>query len=191
MNRSHLIGVAALFAISNGSQLNAQSLPTATETSPQLTPQRVVGAFSAGYIYIAPQSAPGDWVWHTHGFYGIAQANLKPWLAVIVDITKTYNTGYNAHENADAFLSGPLFTAYGAKKLSISGFADAGSLRDSKAGSITYAPAWATGGVLTYKLSKRVGLLFVPGEYVRAYPANGPQLNNFTSRFGITLPLYR
>ena len=35
------------------------------------------------------------------------------------------------------------------------------------------------------------GLLFVPGEYIRAYPATGVDLNNFSSRFGLTFPLYR
>ena len=56
---------------------------------------------------------------------------------------------------------------------------------------VTYSPAWAAGGGVTYKLNKHLALLFVPGEYVRNYPDSGPQLNNFTARFGIVLPIMK
>jgi hypothetical protein len=43
------------------------------------------------------------------------------------------------------------------------------------------------------KLTKRVGLLFIPGEYLKTWPPTGPNntLSSFTARFGVTLPLYR
>ena len=113
---------------------------------------------------------------------------MKPWLSFIEDNTTSYNTGYNAHENIHSFLAGPQVTLFPKKKLSLSFFADAGKVRDSKAGTVTSVPVWATGPVLTYKLNKHFGLLWVPGEYVRSYQPDGP-LNNFTSRFGIVIPI--
>ena len=127
---------------------------------------------------------------HLHGFYGIPQVNIKPWFGVIGDFTKSYNTSAGAHENTDSLLCGPIFTARSSKRIGIFGFADAGKLRDSKDGMITSTPIFATGGGFTMKLNKHVGLLFVPGEYIRNYAAAG-DLNNFTARFGFTIPLYR
>ena len=194
MRRSLLIAAAALLFVSPVHRAVAQADTRLTSTpasAPAPTPPKEkppIGAVTFGYFYLAPQSAPGTFVWHTQGFYGIGQINIRPWLAVIEDNTTSYNTGANAHENIHSYLAGPLVTAFPKKRLSVSYFADAGKVRDSKAGTITSVPVWATGGVLTYKLNKHLGLLWVPGEYVRTYQANGP-LNNFTSRFGLTIPI--
>lgn len=194
MRRSLLIAAAALLSSSSAPLVlaqadNALSSPSAQTSQPAPPREKPpIGAITFGYFYLAPQSAPGTWVWHTQGFYGIGQINIKPWLSVIEDNTSSYNTGAGTHENIHSFLAGPQVTAFPKKKLSVSYFADAGKVRDSKAGTITSVPVWATGGVLTYKLNKHFGLLWVPGEYVRTYQANGP-LNNFTSRFGFVLPI--
>lgn len=194
MRRSLLIAAATLLFVSPArwalaqadTSLIASSTPAPRPAPPKQKPP--IGSVTFGYFYLAPQSAPGSFVWHTQGFYGIGQINVKPWLAFIEDNTTSYNTGANAHENIHSYLAGPLVTAFPKRKLSVSYFADAGKVRDSRAGTVTSVPVWATGGVLTYKLNKHFGLLWVPGEYVRTYQANGP-LNNFTSRFGLTLPI--
>ena len=92
-----------------------------------------------------------------------------------------------------ARLGGIVFTAKSDAKISPFGFTDAGVVRDSNDGTVNFAPAVAVGGGLGIKLTKRVGLLFIPGEYIKTWPPIGPNntLNNFTARFGITLPLYR
>ncbi len=194
MRRSLLIAAAALLFVTPAPRAIAQAdatlhSPAAPASRPAPPPEKPpLGSVTFGYFYLAPQSAPGSWVWHTQGFYGIGQVNVRPWLAFIEDNTTSYNTGANVHENIHSYLAGPLVTAFPKKKLSVSYFADAGKVRDSKAGRVTSSPAWATGVVLTYKLNKHLGLLWVPGEYVRTYPANGP-LNNFTSRFGLNIPI--
>ncbi len=53
-------------------------------------------------------------------------------------------------------------------------------------------PVWVWLAVVRFAMPRRhVSLLFVPGEYVRNYPDCGPQLKNFSSRFGIVLPISR
>jgi hypothetical protein len=136
-------------------------------------PKAPIGALSFGYIYIASEEAPGTWQYHLHGFFGIPQINVNHWLSFIGDFTSSYNTSVGAHENVQVRLGGIAFTA--------------------KSGAKTFSPAFAVGGGFGIKLTKRVGLLFIPGEYIKTWPPTGPNntLNNFTARFGITLPLYR
>lgn len=62
-------------------------------------------------------------------------------------------------------------------------------VRDSESGTVTNSPAFALGGDATFKINKRMSLLVIPGEYVRAY-APGKNLNT-TGRVGIVLPFYR
>lgn len=150
-----------------------------------------VAAVTFGYIYLASETAPdGPWNFHLHGFYGIPQYNILPWLALFSDFTQSYNTSRGAHENVQSRLGGFLFTAKSKAILSPFAFADAGVVRDSKSGSIATSPAFAVGGGVTLKLNKHVSFLFIPGEYVRTYAQSG-NLNNFTGRFGIVLPLYK
>ena len=199
MQRSRLIvGFVCFLFLGPGfghAQESAALASPVPEASPQTPPpakeKGPVGVISGGYIYIASEVGPGmPWQFHLHGFYGIPQVNIKPWFGVIGDFTKSYNTSAGAHENTDSFLCGPIFTARSSKKIGIFGFADAGKLRDSKNGTVTSTPIFATGGGFTMKLNKHIGLLFVPGEYIRNYAAAG-DLNNFTARFGFTIPLNR
>ena len=92
-----------------------------------------------------------------------------------------------------ARLGGLVFTAKSSAKISPFGFADGGVVRNSNDGTVNFAPALAVGGGFAIRLTKHVGLLFIPGEYIKTWPPTGPNntLNNFTARFGITLPLYR
>ena len=203
MKRSLLIVALALLCLRVAPRAQAQDAVltdarpstdggTPSPNAAPAKPPAPVGVLSVGYIYIASEVMPAmPWQFHLHGFYGIPQVNIKPWFGIIGDFTKSYNTSAGAHENTDSFLCGPIFTALSSKKLSVFGFADAGKLRDSKDGMITSSPIFAVGGGVTLKLNKHVGLLFVPGEYIRAYPATGTDLNNFSSRFGLTFPLYR
>jgi hypothetical protein len=152
-----------------------------------------IGALSLGYIYIASEEAPGTWQYHLHGFFVIPQINVNHWLSFNGDFTSSYNTSAGAHQNVQARLGGLVFTAKSSAKISPFGFADAGVVRDSNAGTVNFAPALAVGGGFAIKLTRRVGLLLIPGEYITTWPPTGPKntLNNFTARFGITLPLYR
>jgi hypothetical protein len=156
-------------------------------------PKAPIGALSFGYIYIASEEAPGTWQYHLHGFFGIPQINVNHWLSFIGDFTSSYNTSAGAHENVQVRLGGIAFTAKSGAKMSPFGFTDVGVVRDSNDGTVTFSPAFAVGGGFGIKLTKRVGLLFIPGEYIKTWPPTGPNntLNNFTARFGITLPLYR
>jgi hypothetical protein len=156
-------------------------------------PKAPIGALSLGYIYIASEEAPGTWQYDLHGFFGIPQFNVNRWLSFIGDFTSSYNTSAGAHQNVQARLGGIVFTAKSSAKISPFRFTDAGAVRDSNDGTVNLAPAFAVGGGLGIKLTKRVGLLFIPGEYIKTWPPTGPKntLNNFTARFGITLPLYR
>ena len=199
MKRSLLIVGLVILTFFSERRASAQDATPATpapapqplQTPPPAKEKGPIGVISGGYIYIASEVMPGSpWQFHLHGFYGIPQVNIKPWLGVIGDFTKSHNTSAGAHENTDSFLCGPIFTARSSKKIGIFGFADAGKLRDSKDGMITSTPIFATGGGFTMKLNKHIGLLFVPGEYIRNYAAAG-DLNNFTARFGFTIPLYR
>ncbi len=150
-----------------------------------------VGAVGLGYIYLASETAPnGPWNFHLHGFYATPQYNLRPWLALFADFTQSYNTSRNAHENVQSRLGGFLFSKKLSAAVSSFAFADAGIVRDSKGGSIATSPIFAVGGGATLKLNKHVSLLIIPGEYVRTYAQSG-NLNNFTGRFGIVLPIYR
>jgi hypothetical protein len=144
-------------------------------------------ALSLGYIYIASEEAPETWQYHLHGFFGIPQINVNHWLSFIGDFTSSYNTSAGAHQNVQARLGGIVFTAQSSAKISPFGFTDAGVVRDSNDGTVNFAPAVAVGGGLGIKLTKRVGLLFIPGEYIKTWPPTGPNntLNNFTARFGI------
>ena len=211
MTRSVLIVIAAVLSFATTCPATAQDaapsdaalaaqpatavLPAQVATSSQPAPPKKeapVGAITGGYIYIASEVMPGSpWNFHLHGFYGIPQVNIKPWFGLFGDFTKSYNTSAGAHENTDSFLGGPIFTALSAKKISPFAFADAGKLRDSKNGTVTSSPVFATGGGLSVKLNKHVAVLFIPGEYIRAYPAMGSQLSSYSSRIGLTLPLYR
>ena len=169
-----------------------QSRPIAGPKAPASNQDKgPIGAVVFGYIYLASETAPGGpWNFHLHGFYGIPQYNLKPWLAVFADFTQNYNTSYGAHENVQAKLGGFLFTAKAKAKISPFGFADAGAIRDSKNGTVAESPGFAVGGGATYKINKHLAVLLIPGEYVRTYAAAG-DLNNFTARVGLVLPLYR
>ena len=150
-----------------------------------------VGAVTFGYLYLASQSAPGGaWDWHLHGFYGIPQYNVKPWMAVFADFTESYNLSKGAHETVQAKLGGFLFTAHAKAKISPLAFADGGAVRDSNNGTVSESPAFAVGGGATYKVNRHLSLLLIPGEYVRTYAQAG-DLNNFTARIGFVLPLYR
>ena len=173
--------------------LHAQDAPVSTPApKPTQAPDKgPVGAVTFGYIYLASQTTPsGPWNFHLHGFYGIPQYNVKPWLAVFADFTQSYNTSHGAHENVQSRLGGFLFTAKGKAKISPFAFGDAGIVRDSKNGTIANSPAFAVGRGATFKLNKHMSFLVIPGEYVRTYAASG-DLNNFTGRVGLVLPLYR
>jgi hypothetical protein len=174
---------------SNGS--DAPASPVQSLEAPK--PQAPIGALSLGYLYIASEEAPGTWQYHLHGFFGIPQINVNHWLSFNGDFTSSYNTSAGAHENVQARLGGIVVTAKGGAKISPFGFADAGVVRDSNDGTVKSAPAFAGGGGFAIKLTRRVGLLFIPGEYIKTWPPTGPNntLNSFTARFGITLPLYR
>jgi hypothetical protein len=156
-------------------------------------PNAPIGALSLGYIYIASEEAPGTWQYHLHGFFAIPQINVNHWLSFNGDFTSSYNTSAGAHQNVQARLGGVVLTAKSCAKISPFGFADAGVVRDSNDGGVKSAPAFAVGGGFAMKLTNHVGLLFIPGEYIKTWPPTGPNntLNNFTARFGITLPLYR
>ncbi len=169
--------------------MHAQDAPVSVQkNAPEKGP---VGAVTFGYIYLASETAPaGPWNFHLHGFYGIPQYNVKPWLAVFADFTQSYNTSSGAHENVQSRLGGFLFTAKAKAKVSPFAFGDAGIVRDSKSGTISDSPAFAVGGGATFKINKHMSFLFIPGEYVRTYAASG-DLNNFTARVGLVLPLYR
>ena len=197
MKRSLLIVSALLLALKSMPRAMAQDSappPPAPTPSAQLqapAEKPPIGAVSVGYLYLAAESAPGDWTWHLQGFYGIPQVNVKPWFGFIGDFVTTYNTGAGTHENVHAYLGGPIFTAKSKSKLSPFAFVTAGKVRDSNDGKVTSSPGLAAGGGLTYKLSKHVALLFVPGEYVRTYPGTGSDLNSFTARFGFVVPISR
>ncbi len=199
MTRSVLIETAAVLSFATACPATAQgAAPSdaalAAQPAQAATPKKKapVGAITGGYIYIASEVMPGSpWNFHLHGFYGIPQVNIKPWFGLFGDFTKSYSTSAGAHENTDSFLGGPIFTALSAKKISPFAFADAGKLRDSKNGTVTSSPIFATGGGVSVKLNKHVAVLFIPGEYIRAYPAMGPQLSSYSSRIGLTFPLYR
>jgi len=167
----------------------------ATHVQPREAPElkAPIGALSLGYIYTASEEAPGTWQYHLHGFFGIPQINVNHWLSFIGDFTSSYNTSAGAHQNVQARLGGIAFTLRSSAKISPFGFTDAGVVRDSNDGTVNFAPAFAVGGGFGIKLTKRVGLLFIPGEYIKTWPPTAPDntLNNFTARFGITLPLYR
>jgi hypothetical protein len=150
-----------------------------------------VGAITFGYIYLASETAPGgQWDWHLHGFYGIPQYNIKPWIAVFADFTQSYDTSKGSHHNRQSKLGGLLFTKTTRTRISPFGFIDGGYVRDSAVGKVTESPALGVGGGALLKVNRRVSVFLVPGEYIRTYAPNGG-LNNFTSRIGITLPLYR
>jgi hypothetical protein len=156
-------------------------------------PKAPIGAVSFGYIYIASEDTPGVWHYHLHGFFGIPKVNVNHWLGFNGDFTESYNTSAGAHQNVQARLAGIVLTAKSSARISPFGFADAGVVRNSNDGAVHSAPTLALGGGFSIKLTKRVGLLFIPGEYLKTWPATGPNdtLNNFSARFGITLPLYR
>jgi hypothetical protein len=176
------------------SQSNESDAP-ARRVQPVAAPESKapIGAVSLGYLYIASEEAPGTWQYHLHGFFAIPQINVNHWLSFIGDFTSSYNTSAGARQNVQARLGGVVFTAKSSAKISPFGFADAGVVRDSNDGTVKSAPAFAVGGGLSMKLTKRVGLLFIPGEYIKTWPPTDPNntLNNFTARFGITIPLYR
>jgi hypothetical protein len=184
-------GVSSDSEVSQSNGIDAPARPVQSLEAPE--PQAPIGALSLGYIYIASEEAPGTWQYHLHGFFGIPQINVNHWLSFNGDFTSSYNTSAGAHENVQARLGGVVFTAKSSAKISPFGFADGGVVRDSNDGTVKFAPALAVGGGLAIKLTKRVGLLFIPGEYIKTWPPTGPNntLNTFTARFGITLPLYR
>ena len=196
MVRSTLIvcsAVLSLPAFAQSDNSTDRAVMTSTPVSLQKTAEAKgpVGAVTFGYIYIDSEVMPGQaWNSHLHGFFGIPQYNVKPWLSLIADFTQTYNTARNTHENVQSRLGGFLFTARSKQKISPFGFIDAGVVRDSKAGTITTSPILASGGGFTYKLNKHLSLLVVPGEYIRTFADTG-SVNNFTARFGFVLPLYR
>jgi hypothetical protein len=177
--------------VSQSNTMDAPARPVETLESPE--PKAPIGALSLGYLYIASEEVPGTWQYHLHGFFAIPQINVNHWFSFNGDFTSSYNTSAGAHQNVQARLGGLVFTAKSSAKISPFGFADAGVVRDSDDSTVKSAPAYAVGGGFAIKLTKRVGLLFIPGEYIKTWPPTGPNntLNNFTARFGITLPLYR
>jgi hypothetical protein len=177
--------------VSPSHESDVPARPVRSLESPE--PKAPIGALSLGYLYIASEEAPGTWQYHLHGFFAIPQINVNHWLSFNGDFTSSYNTSAGAHENVQARLGGLVFTAKSSAKVSPFGFADAGVVRDSNDGTVNFAPAFAMGGGFAIKLTRRVGLLFIPGEYIKTWPPTGPNntLNNFTARFGITLPVYR
>lgn len=176
---------------------NAQQAPDQTQAQASSMPSapmpqgkgKVVAAVSFGYFYLRSQAASGDWSNLSEGFYGIPQVNVNKWFGFNGDFTTSYNTGAGVHENVHAYLGGLIFTAMSEKKISPFAFVDGGDVRDSKNGRVLVSPALATGFGFNYKMTKRVGLLFIPAEYVRTYPDDGPNLNNYTARVGLVLPL--
>jgi hypothetical protein len=177
--------------VSQSNKMDAPARPVQTLEAPQ--PKPPIGALSMGYLYIASEETPGTWQYHLHGFFVIPQINVNHWLSFIGDFTSSYNTSAGAHQNVQARLGGVVFTAKSSKKISPFGFVDGGVVRNSNEGTVNFAPALAVGGGFAMKLTKRVGLIFIPGEYITTWPPAGPNntLNNFTARFGLTLPLYR
>jgi hypothetical protein len=166
------------------------AMPIVMDPAPGVKPDKgPIAAVSFGYFYLGAQSATGAWSWHQQGFYGIPQVNVTPWLGFIGDFVSATNTGANQHEKIEAFLGGPIVTAWSKKKVSPFVFATGGKTRDSKAGTVTSLPALAAGGGFQFKLNKHLGLLFVPGEYVRSFSATGMDQNAFTSRFGVVIPI--
>jgi hypothetical protein len=104
------------------------------------------------------------------GFFGIPQINVNHWLGFNGDFTESYNTSAGAHQNVQARLGGIVFTAKSSAKVSPFGFADAGLVRNSNDGTVNAAPALALGGGFSMTLTKRVALLFIPGEYIKTWP---------------------
>jgi hypothetical protein len=186
-----LQSVAQSNEVSQSNEIDAQASQVQPAAVPK--PKAPIGAVSLGYIYIASEDTPGTWHYHLHGFFGIPQINVNHWLGFNGDFTESYNTSAGAHQNVQARLGGIVFTAKSTAKISPFGFADAGLVRNSNDGTVNSAPALALGGGFSMKLTKRVALLFIPGEYIKTWPPTGPNntLNNFSARFGITLPLYR
>jgi hypothetical protein len=176
------------------SQSNEIDPPASQVQPPAATkPKAPIGAVTFGYIYIASEEFPGTWQYHLQGFFGIPQVNINHWFGFNGDFTESYNTSAGAHQNVQARLGGMIFTAKSSAKISPFGFADAGLTRNSNDGTVNSSPTLALGGGFAIKLTKRVGLLFIPGEYLKTWPPTGPNntLNSFTARFGVTLPLYR
>jgi hypothetical protein len=195
-----LIGLPALLSLpsvaqsDDGFHSNEMDAPASqgqSEDAPKL--KGPIGAVTFGYIYIASEEFPGTWQYHLQGFFGIPQVNINHWFGFNGDFTESYNTSAGAHQNVQARLGGVIFTAKSSARISPFGFADAGLTRNSHDGTVNSSPTLALGGGFAVKLTKRFGLLFIPGEYLKTWPPTGPNytLNSFTARFGVTLPLYR
>jgi hypothetical protein len=157
--------------VSQSNEIDAPARPVRALEAPE--PKAPIGALSLGYIYIASEEAPGTWQYHLHGFFAIPQINVHHWLSFNGDFTSSYNTSAGAHQNVQARLGGVVFTAKSSAKISPFGFADGGVVRDSNDGTVKFAPALAVGGGFAIKLTKRVGLLFIPGEYITTWPPTG------------------
>jgi hypothetical protein len=197
-----LVGGLAVMLSACAVAQEAPAAPSDVEAA-QVQPQRPVsvaaavkeaepiGAITFGYIYLSSETTPGGpWDWHLHGFYGIPQYNVKPWLVVFADFTQSYDTSEGAHQNVQSRFGGLSFTKKTRTRVSPFGFVNGGYVRDSANGRVTESPALAVGGGALLKLNRHVSLLMIPGEYVRTYTSGG-DLNNFTTRIGITLPIYR
>jgi hypothetical protein len=186
-----LQSVAQSNEVSESNEMDAPASQVHPAAVPK--PRAPIGAVSFGYIYLASEDSPGAWRYHFQGFFGIPQVNVNHWLGFNGDFTQSYNTSAGAHQNVQARLGGIVFTAKSSARISPFGFADAGVVRNSNAGTVNSSPALALGGGFSMKLTKRVALLFIPGEFIKTWPPTGPNntLNNFSARFGITLPLYR
>ena len=115
MVRSTLIACSAVFSLpalaqSDSPTDRAVTTPTPVSLQKPALEKGPVGAVTFGYIYIDSEVMPGEaWNSHLHGFFGIPQYNVKPWLAGFADFTQTYNTARNTHENVQSRLGGLLF----------------------------------------------------------------------------------
>ena len=131
MLRSMLIVLLALLPVYAAAEEDAVEAPAAQMQATPVKEKAPIAAINFGYIYIGSETAPGTWNWHLHGFFGIPQVNVKPWLGFIGDFTQSYNTSAGAHENVQSILAGPIFTYKSKAKISPFAFADAGRIRDS------------------------------------------------------------
>ena len=149
--------------------------------------EKPVFSLSAGYIYLNADQHTGNRA-SFNGWYAIPQYHLRSSWSVIGEVTGFYGSSTGKSTNIHSYTAGPVYSFSTGTRLTPFLFGELGDARTSAPGKITNALAAIFGLGLNVKMTDRVALQIVPGEYVLTAPSAGV-LHNYAAQVGLAFNL--
>ncbi|WP_158943229.1 hypothetical protein [Granulicella sp. S190] len=151
-----------------------------------------VGSFTVSYVYRYAQDLQGA-SRSQMGWSAVPEVNFTKYVGLQAEFSGLYTRSIADGTNQVLMAAGPRFTFAPRSKVTPFVFLEGGEIRTTQQGGgvADWNPA-AIGGIgLDYKISRRLALQLVPGEYMATNQDNGNWNNSFVAKAGITFNLFK